>query len=229
MRYWYLLIRCALLVSLPQTEYSKTEESAKRSNSDGPIYGPLETEMTAKGRLHRLGGLIQMIKLWVAKRGWLLSAAMQKPTRHPTETRRWQVQHKTEGMLLHTVKVWEFLPQTPWVLRGYLEDGSLSPCHTFIFSLPQMWVIACFLQEGDFKNKKDVKVHMPHSAGKFLALCCVLLSSFSSAVSRAVPRKLPSAAGSSHHQCRKLYLQTSGLAPPGPVPGLNVIAELGPP
>lgn len=94
-------------------------------------------------------------------------------------------------MLLHTVQVWEFLPQTLWILRGYLEDGSLSTCHAFIFFLPQMWAIAYFLQEGDFKNKKDLEAQKPHSAGKFLALCCVPLSSFSSAVSREVPQKLP--------------------------------------
>lgn len=35
---------CAVLLSLSQTECSKTEEGAKRSNRGDPIYGPLETE-----------------------------------------------------------------------------------------------------------------------------------------------------------------------------------------
>jgi len=40
----------AVLVSLSQTEYSRTEESAKRSNRDDPIYGPLEMEHDHKGQ-----------------------------------------------------------------------------------------------------------------------------------------------------------------------------------
>lgn len=34
------------------------------------------------------------------------------------------MQNKTEEIMLHTVKLWDFLYQTLWVLEEYLEDVS---------------------------------------------------------------------------------------------------------
>jgi len=90
-------------------------------------------------------------------------------------------------MLLHTVKVWDFLPQTLWVLGEYLEDGSVFTCHTLILFPPDMWAIGHFFTRERFKKrkKKDLKLPRPQSTGKFLALCCLLPSSFSSGPTEA--------------------------------------------
>lgn len=80
------------------------------------------------------------------------------------------------------------------------------------------WLLLC---KGEiFVKEMYLKAQRPHSAGKFVV---------SSAVFGVDPQKLPSPTGTSHRQHRKLRLQTSGLTSPGPLSGLYVVAELGPP
>jgi len=112
---------------------------------------------------------------------------MEKPTRHHTELGRGRFSRKQRRCCFTRWKCGTSCHKhcgcwgSIWKMDQYLLAT-----HWYSFLLT-CELLATFLQGRDLKKekKKDLKLPRPQSTGKFLALCCLLPSSFSSGPTEA--------------------------------------------